>query len=73
MRIRVPVRNLHRARSSRHLLPTGSTGELMFIDGGIGVRLKNLTGEEQDEWMDGVVMLLDLHRTCWTYVGHGSV
>ena len=40
------------AKCDRHLLPTGSTGELMLIDGGIGVRLKNLMGEEMDAWLE---------------------
>jgi len=40
------------AGSDRHLLPTGTTGELMLIDGGIGVRLKDLMGEEQDVWLE---------------------
>ena len=43
--------NLRRAHCDRHLLPTGSTGELMLIDGGIGAIIKNLIGEEQDEWI----------------------
>ena len=46
------LRLCRRAHCDRHLLPTGTTGELMFIDGGIGVRLKNLIGEEQDAWME---------------------
>ena len=46
------LRLCRRAHCDRHLLPTGSTGELMLIDGGIGVRLKNLIGEEQDAWME---------------------
>ena len=47
------LRNLQRrAHCDRHLLPTGSTGELMLIDGGIGVRLKNLMGDEMDTWLE---------------------
>ena len=48
------LRLCQRARSpaDRHLLPTGSTGELMFIDGGIGACVKNLIGDEQDEWLE---------------------
>ena len=46
------LRNLRRAGCDRHLLPTGSTGELMLIDGGIGARLKNLIGEEIDTWLE---------------------
>jgi hypothetical protein len=45
-------RQLNHAGSDRHLLPTGTTGELMLIDGGIGVRQKDLMGEEQDEWQE---------------------
>ena len=40
------------AGSDRHLLPMGTTGELMLIDGGIGARLKELMGEEQDAWLE---------------------
>ena len=40
-----------RARCARHLLPTGSTGELMLIDGGIGMSLKYLMGEYMDAWL----------------------
>lgn len=46
------LRNLRHAGCDRHLLPTDCTGELMFIDDGIGARLKNLVGEEQDEWLE---------------------
>ena len=45
-------RNLRRTHCDRHLLPTGSTGELMLIDGGIGVRLKNGMGDEMDGWQE---------------------
>ena len=45
-------RNCRRAHCDRHLLPAGSTGELMLIDGGIGARLKNGIGGEQDTWME---------------------
>ena len=40
------------AKSSRHLLPTSSTGELMHIDDGIGARMKVLMGEETDAWLE---------------------
>ena len=44
--------NLKRAGCDRHLLPTDSTGELMFIDDGIGARIKHLIGEQQDDWQE---------------------
>ena len=46
------LRNLRTAACDRHLLPAGTTGELMLIDGGIGVRLKTLIGEEQDAFLE---------------------
>lgn len=41
-----------RASIVTFLLPTDSTGELMFIDGGIGVTLKNAISVEQDEFLE---------------------
>ena len=46
------LRNCKRARCDRHLLPTGSTGELMFIDDGIGACQKNRMGEELDAHLE---------------------
>ena len=46
------LRNCKRAACDRHLLPTGSTGELMLIDGGVGARQKNLMGDHLDEWLE---------------------
>ena len=46
------LRNCKRARSHRHLLPTGSTGELMLIDDGIGACQKNRMGEELDAHLE---------------------
>ena len=46
------LRNCKRARCDRHLLPTGSTGELMFIDDGIGACQKNRMGEQLDAHLE---------------------
>ena len=46
------LRNCKRARCDRHLLPTGSTGELMLIDDGVGAAQKNRMGDELDAHLE---------------------
>ena len=46
------LRNCKRAHCDRHLLPTGSTGELMLIDDGIGAAQKNRMADELDAHLE---------------------
>ena len=46
------LRNCKRARCDRHLLPTGSTGELMLIDDGIGAAQKSRMADELDAHLE---------------------